>query len=123
MRRVVHLRVTFAAPPGGGAASWGAATWADRSGAFGARVYGVADGPGRFALGLAELDAQPGPADPAAEEIGAPPDLAAVRERIHAYARAAFPGLGAPVGEVDPAADGPAGRRRGRLRARRRALG
>ena len=41
----------------------GRATWADRSERFGARTYGVADGPGRFALGLAELDAQPAPAD------------------------------------------------------------
>ncbi|MEZ0291821.1 MAG: amino acid oxidase, partial [Solirubrobacteraceae bacterium] len=69
-------------------------------GDFGARTYGVADGPGRFALGLAELDAQPAPADPFAAEVGAPPDLAAVRARLHDYARAAFPGLGEPVGEV-----------------------
>ena len=71
LRRTVHLRVTFAAPDGargrGAARSWGAATWADRSGGFGARTYGVADGPGRFALGLAELDAQPVPADPRAD--------------------------------------------------------
>jgi sarcosine oxidase len=97
MRRTVHLRVTFAAPGAADdAASWGAATWGDRSGAYGARTYGVADGPGRFALGLAELGAQPAPEDPDA----APPDLAPVRARVHAYARAAFPGLGAPVGEV-----------------------
>ena len=97
MRRTVHLRVTFAAPEAADdAASWGAATWGDRSGAYGARTYGVADGPGRFALGLAELGAQPAPEDPDA----APPDLAPVRARVHAYARAAFPGLGAPVGEV-----------------------
>jgi sarcosine oxidase len=130
MRRVVHLRVTFAlpgppspatpgvaAPPGAspaaplgaaspreaapGPASWGAATWADRSGRFGARTYGVADGPGRFALGLAELDAQPAPSDPAADVVGDPPgDLGAVRERLHAYARRAFPGLGPALDEV-----------------------
>jgi sarcosine oxidase len=50
MRRVVHLRVTFAAPPAAGS-SWGAATWADRSGRFGALTYGVADGPGRSGSG------------------------------------------------------------------------
>jgi glycine/D-amino acid oxidase-like deaminating enzyme len=113
MRRAVHLRVTFGLPgggapelsgdamPGGGApASWGAATWADRSGRFGALTYGVADGAGRFALGLAELDAQPAPADPAAEVVPTAADLGAIRERLHAYARAAFPGLGAPIDEV-----------------------
>jgi sarcosine oxidase len=99
MRRVVHLRVTFAGPMTA-SRSWGAATWADRSGRFGARVYGVADGPGRFALGLAELDAQPAPEDPAADVVGEPPDLRGVRARLHEYARAAFPGLGGPVEEV-----------------------
>ena len=93
MRRVVHLRVTFAMHGTG-------AAWADRSGRFGAVTYGVADGPGRFALGLAELDAQPAPADAAADVVGPPPDLEAVRARLHAYARAAFPALGPPVGEV-----------------------
>ena len=64
-------------------------------------TYGVADGPGRFALGLAELDAQPAPADSAAEVVGpGAADLGAVRERVHAYARAAFPGLGPPLDEV-----------------------
>jgi sarcosine oxidase len=124
MRRVIHLRVTFAAPGSAppaaaswgaaappaaaswgaaappAAASWGAATWADRSGRFGARTYGVADGPGRFAIGLAELDAQPAPEDPTADAIAAPPDLRAVRDRLHAYARSGFPGLGAPLDEV-----------------------
>jgi sarcosine oxidase len=100
MRRVVHLRVTFAAPSATASTSWGAATWADRGGRFGARTYGVADGPGRFAIGLAELDAQPAPDDPAADVVGAPPDLGEVRERLHAYARAAFPGLGPPLDEV-----------------------
>jgi sarcosine oxidase len=120
MRRVVHLRVTFGVRPvalherrAGSAVSdsacnatgltpavrWGAATWADRSGRFGAVTYGVADGPGRFALGLAELDAQPA-AEPAAEVVGAGVDLEPVRARVHAYARAAFPGLGPPVDEV-----------------------
>jgi sarcosine oxidase len=97
MRRVVHLRVTFAWPDARGR---GAATWADRSGAFGARTYGVADGPGRFALGLAELDAQPAPEDPAADAVPAGIDLSAVRARLHAYAAAAFPGLGPPADEV-----------------------
>jgi sarcosine oxidase len=101
MRRVVHVRVTFAAPGGGAATdAWGAATWADRSGRFGARTYGVADGPGRFALGLAELDAQPAPEDPSADVVGMPPDLAAVRARLHRYARDAFPGLGPQLDEV-----------------------
>jgi sarcosine oxidase len=102
MRRVIHLRVTFAAPGSAppAAASWGAATWADRSGRFGARTYGVADGPGRFAIGLAELDAQPAPEDPSADAVAAPPDLRAVRDRLHAYARSGFPGLGAPLDEV-----------------------
>jgi sarcosine oxidase len=105
MRRAVHLRVSFEmagarAAPRGGAASWGAATWADRSGRFGPPAYGVADGPGRFALGLADLDAQPALRDPAAEAVPAGVDLGAVRERLHAYARAAFPGLGEPAGEV-----------------------
>jgi sarcosine oxidase len=102
MRRVVHLRVTFElgkAGPGAGA-SWGAATWGDRDGRFGASAYGVADGPGRFALGLADLDGQPAPDDPEAHEVPPDVDLVAVRERVHAYARAAFPGLGAPVDEV-----------------------
>lgn len=94
MRRVVHLRVTFAAPPGP------AATWADRSAAYGARTYGVMDGAGRFALGLADPGLQPAPDDPLARAAAAGTDLEAVRERIHAYARAAFPGLGEPVGEV-----------------------
>ena len=93
MRRVVHLRVTFEADGGG-------ATWADRSGRFGALTYGVADGPGRFALGLADLDAQPAPDDPAADVVGTGTELGPVRERLHAYAGAAFPGLGAPVDEV-----------------------
>jgi sarcosine oxidase len=112
MRRAVHLRVTFAAPaaeparsgPGatGGppARSWHAATWADRSGRFGELTYGVADGPGRFALGLAELDAQPVPSDPLADVVGPGAELDAVRARIHAYARAAFRGLGPPLDEV-----------------------
>jgi len=105
MRRVVHLRVTFAGPRADAAAdraapSWGLPTWADRSGRFGARTYGVADGPGRFALGLADLDAQPAPADPRAAEVPPDADLRAVRERIHTYAAAAFPELGEPVGEV-----------------------
>jgi sarcosine oxidase len=113
MRRVVHLRVTFAlsgtdvgtspsaaASPRPEAAAWGAATWADRSGRFGAVTYGVADGPGRFALGLADLDVQPVPADPAADVLGDRIDLDAVRARLHAYARAAFPGLGPPLDEV-----------------------
>jgi sarcosine oxidase len=96
-----------ASAPASGAASasaapraWGGATWADRSGRFGALTYGVADGPGRFALGLAELDAQPTPADPAADVVAPGVDLAQVRARVHAYARAAFPGLGAPIDEV-----------------------
>jgi sarcosine oxidase len=102
MRRVVHLRVTFAAPAAASssAASWGGATWADRTGRFGALTYGVADGPGRFALGLAELDAQPAPDDPAADVVGPGVDLGAVRARVHDYARTAFPGLGPPVDEV-----------------------
>jgi sarcosine oxidase len=119
MRRVVHLRVTFGVRPvalheertesavnasacnatGLTPAGWGAATWADRSGRFGAVTYGVADGPGRFALGLAELDAQPA-AEPAAEVVGAGVDLEPVRARVRDYARAAFPGLGPPVDEV-----------------------
>ena len=98
MRRVVHLRVTFAAPAAG--PSWGGATWADRSGRFGALTYGVADGPGRFALGLAELDRQPAPADPVADVVGPGVDLDAVRARVHACAREAFPGLGPPLDEV-----------------------
>ena len=95
MRRVVHLRVTFAAAP-----SWRAATWADRSGRFGPVAYGVADGPGRFALGLADLDEQPAPDDPAADVVGAPPELDGVRARLLAYARHAFPGLGPPLDDV-----------------------
>jgi len=93
MRREVHVRVTFAAPEAG-------ATWADRSGHFGATAYGVADGPGRFALGLADHGDQPTPADPAAEVVPADVDLAAQRARVRAYAAAAFPGLGDPVDEV-----------------------
>ena len=100
MRRTVHLRVTFALPRASDGPSWSAATWADRSGTYGAVTYGVADGPGRFALGLAELGAQPAPEDPAADAVPAGIDLAAVRARLHAYARAAFPGLGDPVAEV-----------------------
>ena len=92
MRRVVHLRVTFEA------AGEPLPTWADRSGRFGEVTYGVADGPGRFALGLAELDAQP--AAEGAEVVPEAVDLSAIRERIHAYARAAFPRLGRPVEEV-----------------------
>jgi sarcosine oxidase len=98
MRRVVHLRVTFGASATA-ARAWRAATWADRSGRFGALTYGVADGPGRFALGLAEPSEQPVPDDPAADVVP-DVDLAAVRERIHAYARAAFPGLGPPIDEI-----------------------
>jgi sarcosine oxidase len=89
-----------ATAPGSAGASWGLPTWADRSGWFGARTYGVADGPGRFALGLAELDVQPAPADRRAAEVPPGTDLAAVRERIHAYAAAAFPALGPPRDEV-----------------------
>jgi sarcosine oxidase len=100
MRRVVHLRVTFAVAATAPPASWGAATWADRSARFGALTYGVADGPGRFALGLAELDAQPAPDDPVAEAADPAVELDAVRARVHAYARAAFPDLGPPVDEI-----------------------
>ena len=103
MRRVVHLRVTFRiARAGSGAtpSSWGGSVWADRSGRFGELAYGVPDGPGRFALGLADLDAQPAPEDRAAEAVPAGVDLGAVRERLHAYARAGFPGLAEPVCEV-----------------------
>ena len=105
MRRTVHLRVTFemagtASGDAAAGASWGAATWADRSGRFGPPVYGVADGPGRFAIGLADLDGQPAPDDSAADAVPAGVDLGAVRQRLHAYARAAFPGLGEPVAEV-----------------------
>jgi sarcosine oxidase len=99
MRRTVHVRVTFAMATVAAELSWGAATWADRSGRFGAVTYGVADGPGRFALGLAELDAQPAPPEPV-ESVPDGIDLDPVRDRVHAYARAAFPGLGAPVDEV-----------------------
>jgi sarcosine oxidase len=95
-RRVVHVRTTFAFP----GQEWHGATWADRGERFGARTYGVADGPGRFAIGLAEVDAQPAPDDPAAEVVGIPPDLAGVRARLEAYARAAFPGLGPALDEV-----------------------
>jgi len=93
MRRVVHLRVTFACDSP-------AAAWADRSGRFGALTYGVADGPGRFALGLAELDAQPARGSDAAGAVPEGVDLGAVRERVHAYAASAFPRLGEPVDEV-----------------------
>ena len=93
MRRAVHLRVTFACTVAAGA-------WADRSGRFGALTYGVGDGPGRFALGLAELEAQPSALDPRAESVPGGIDLTAVRERLHAYAAAAFPGLGEPLDEV-----------------------
>jgi sarcosine oxidase len=99
MRRVVHLRVTFAAALVSEHKTWGGATWADRSGRFGALTYGVADGPGRFALGLAEDGGQPVPDDPAADVVP-DVDLAAARARLHDYARAAFPGLGPPVDEV-----------------------
>jgi sarcosine oxidase len=92
MRRVVHLRVTFEAP------GPPLPVWADRSGRYGEVTYGVADGPGRFALGLADVDSQPGA--PGAEEVPSGVELAHVRERIHAYARAAFPQLGRPVEEV-----------------------
>ena len=90
----MHLRVSFESSHDGGA------TWADRSDRFGALAYGVADGPGRFALGLADLEAQPRPDDPRADRVRAEAGLGAVRRRLHAYARAAFPGLGAPVDEV-----------------------
>ncbi len=95
MRREVHLRVTFAASAGGSYA-----TWADRSERFGATAYGVADGPGRFALGLADHGDQPVPDDPAADVVPADVDLAAQRARVRAYAAAAFPGLGEPIDEV-----------------------
>jgi sarcosine oxidase len=94
MRRFVHLRISFESSHAGGA------TWADRSDRFGALAYGVADGPGRFALGLAELEAQPRPDDPSADRVPADAELGTVRRRLHAYARAAFPGLGPPVDEV-----------------------
>jgi sarcosine oxidase len=95
MRREVHLRMTFAAPAG---ASY--ATWADRSERFGATSYGVADGPGRFALGLADHADQPAPADPAADVVPADVNLDAQRARVRDYAAAAFPGLGEPIDEV-----------------------
>lgn len=94
MRREVHLRVTFAAPAG-----VRFATWADRSARFGATAYGVADGPGRFALGLAD-HGDLAPDDPAADVVPPDFDLAAQRGRVHAYAAAAFPGLGEPIDEV-----------------------
>ena len=100
MRRIVHLRVTFRNPGDAAPSSWGAPVWGDRSRRFGELAYGVADGPGRFALGLADLDAQPVPDDPAADAVPAGAELSAVRERLHAYAHAAFPGLGEPLDEV-----------------------
>ena len=96
-----HVRAPRAAAARRGRASWGAATWADRSGAFGARTYGVADGPGRFALGLAELDAQPAPEDPAADAVPAGIDLdrrARAAARLRAPPRS--PASAPPVDEV-----------------------
>jgi len=93
MRRTVHMRITFEC-------SGAASVWADRSGRFGALTYGVADGAGRFALGLADLDAQPVPADPRAEAVPERVDLGPVRARLLAYAADAFPGLGAPLDEI-----------------------
>jgi sarcosine oxidase len=93
MRRVVHLRVTFEA------AGEPLPTWADRSGRFGEVTYGVADGPGRFALGLADAGSQLS-APPAAEVVPHGLRHDEIRARIHAYSRAAFPQLGEPVDEV-----------------------
>ena len=103
MRRVVHLRVTFAAPAGAAA----------RTGVVGRRHVG---GPERRASARAPT-ASPtaraasrsaSPSSTRSPRRRTPPrtrcrpgvDLAAVRARLHAYARAAFPGLGAPVDEV-----------------------
>lgn len=68
------------------------AAWTDRSGEFGELAYGVPEGPGRYAVGLAALAAYPAVAGDA---DGVPPetDLSAARERLLAYVRRAFPGL------------------------------
>ncbi len=95
--RRAHLRLTFALREAGPEPL---PAWSDRSGDFGELVYGLPVGPGRYALGIAELDAYPAVEGSAARF---PDDarLDGARARIVAYARAAFCGLDPePVGEV-----------------------
>jgi sarcosine oxidase len=95
--RRVHLRLTFRRRTAGDAPL---PAWSDRSGAYGELTYGLPAEPGTYALGIASLEAYPeAPAGSDAVPPGA--DLSGARDRIIAYARAAFPGLDPePVGEV-----------------------
>lgn len=96
-QRRAHLRLTFRLRRPGPAPL---PAWSDRSGDFGELVYGVPDGPDRYALGLANLTGYPEVPGPA-PEIPPGADLTGVRRRIIRYAAAAFPGLDPePVAEV-----------------------
>jgi sarcosine oxidase len=86
--RRVALRLTF---PVRSRAGGPAAVWGDRSERYGERAYGTPEGPDRYAVGLQDLS--PPIEDPLAEAVPGGADVTAVRGRLLAYVRAAFPGL------------------------------
>jgi sarcosine oxidase len=88
--RRAAFRLTFRmATPSAGPAP----VWSDRSGRFGEVAYGVAEGHGRYAVGL-QATSPPLDDDPSAEALpGGAVDVRAARRRLIAYVRAALPGL------------------------------
>jgi sarcosine oxidase len=86
--RRVALRLTF---PVGSRADGPVPVWGDRSERYGERAYGTPEGPDRYAVGLQDVSAPID--DPHAEAVPGGADLTAVRARLLAYVRAAFPGL------------------------------
>jgi sarcosine oxidase len=86
--RRAALRLTF---PVRSRATGPAPVWGDRSERYGERAYGTPEGPDRYAVGL--QDVSPPIEDPLAEAVPGGADVTAVRGRLLAYVRAAFPGL------------------------------
>jgi sarcosine oxidase len=86
--RRVALRLTF---PVRSRAAGPVPVWGDPTERYGERAYGTPEGPERYAVGL--QDVSPPIDDPQAEAVPGGADLTAVRARLLAYVRAAFPGL------------------------------
>ena len=98
LERRAHLRLTFAIRPAA-MSTVASPVLSDRSGAFGPASYGVPEGSGRYAVGLAVGEYPMVAAG--AEDVPARADLAVARARLLAYVETALPGLEpVPVGEV-----------------------